>query len=143
MVNSKFVGTWKLVSFEIRFADGSVFRPFGDDPVGTLMYDDKNGFAAQVMRSSRRVFESDDQLKGTPEEIKEAFEGYVAYFGTYEVKDDKTVIHQVKGSLFPNWMNDEQARHYKFFENYLELSTPPMQAAGLTFTAVLTWVRAA
>ena len=142
MVNSKFVGTWKLVSFEIRFADGSVRRPFGDDPVGTLMYDDKNGFAAQVMRPNRRAFESNDLRRGTPEEIKEAFEGYAAYFGPYEVKDYKTVIHKVKGSLFPNWIGDDQIRYYKFFENYLELSAPSMQAADVTFTGVLTWERA-
>ena len=141
MVNSKFVGTWKLVSFEICFADGSVFSPFGDHPCGTLIYDDKKKFAAQLMRSNRRKFESNDHLKGTPEEIKEAFEGYVAYFGTYEINDDKTVIHKVSGSLFPNWIGDDQIRYYKFFENYLELSTPPMQAADLTFTGVLTWER--
>jgi hypothetical protein len=68
------------------------------------------------MRSNRRAFESDDHLKGTPEEIKDAFEGYVAYFGTYEIKDEKTVVHEVSCSLFQNWINSEQVKYYNFLK---------------------------
>ena len=143
MDKNRFLGTWELISFEIRFPDGNVLSPWGDNLNGILMYDAENRFSAQLMRSNRKAFESNDQLKGTPDEIKDAFEGYGAYFGTYEIKDEKTVVHKVKGSLFPNWINGEQIRYYKFLENGLELSTPPMQAGGVTFNAVLTWERAA
>ena len=32
------VGTWRLVSWETRYEDGSVIHPMGDDAVGFLVY---------------------------------------------------------------------------------------------------------
>ncbi|GEM_PF-6774270 len=43
--------------------------------------------AVQIMRSDRPAFASGERLEGTQEEIKAAFEGYFAYYGTYEVNE--------------------------------------------------------
>ncbi|MHA2204100.1 MAG: lipocalin-like domain-containing protein, partial [Candidatus Hodarchaeales archaeon] len=42
-------------------------------------------------------------IKSTLEEIKSAYEGFIAYFGTYEINNKEgTVTHHWEGSLFPN-----------------------------------------
>ena len=79
-------------------------EPYGDNPLGKVIFDNNGNFVAQLMKSDRKEFEADNQFGGTPEEIKEAFEGYTAYYGTYEVKDYKTLVNKVEGSLYPNWI---------------------------------------
>jgi hypothetical protein len=46
-MSEKFIGTWKLVSFEMRSADGVTY-PFGNDPVGYLMYNDEGYMSARA-----------------------------------------------------------------------------------------------
>ena len=41
-MDSRFVGTFKLISFELHLSDGTVMEPYGDNPMGMAMYD-KNG----------------------------------------------------------------------------------------------------
>src|SRR6266536_2975181 len=102
-VQEKFVGTWTLVSFEFRLSDGTVTYPMGRQATGMLMYDANGHVSAQMMRVDRPLFASGDQQKGTSEEVRTAVEGYVSYFGDYEVnEEEKAVIHRTKGSLFPN-----------------------------------------
>ena len=141
MKNNQFVGTWKPISFELHLFDGTVMKPFGDKPVGLAIFDNNNNFMAQVMKPGRREFEVDSQLGGTSEEIKEAFEGCVAYYGISEVKDDKTVINKVSGSLFPNWIGNDQVRYYKFYDNFLELHSPPRKIGDTEVKAFLKWER--
>jgi hypothetical protein len=141
MQEEKFVGTWKLLSLEIPLADGSVMEPYGDTPMGMAMFDHNNNFVAQIMKPKRKEFEANHQLEGTPEEIKEAFEGYSAYFGTFEVTDDKTLVNNVEGSMYPNWIGGEQIRYYKFYDNFLELHTPPMKKGYTEYTVVMKWER--
>src|SRR5476649_2375285 len=84
-VKEKFVGTWTLVSFEFRRSDGVVTNVMGIDATGMLVYDASGCMSAQMMRSDRPQFALGDQQKGTPEETRAAVEGYIAYFGDYEV----------------------------------------------------------
>jgi hypothetical protein len=107
------------------------------------MLDTNGHFSAQVMRPGRPTFASGDRLKGTPAEIKSAFEGSFAYFGTYEVnQQEHTLILHVKGSLFPDWVGKEQKRFFEFSGNRMTLTTPPILIGGKQVTAVLTWERA-
>jgi hypothetical protein len=79
-------------------------------------------------------------LRGNPEEVKSAFEGFQAYFGTYEVNDrERMVIHHVIGCSFPNWVGTDQIRFFEFSGKNLTLSTPPLSAAGMTVTMRLVW----
>ena len=141
MVDSRFVGTWKLISFEVQSPDGTVMKLYGDNPKGMAMFDENNNFVAQLMKSDRKEFEADNQFGGTPEEIKEAFEGYTAYYGTYEVKDDKTLVNKVEGSLYPNWIGGEQIRYNKIYDNYSEMRTPPTKVGDTEYTGILKWER--
>ena len=136
------VGVWKLISDENLSEDGSVSYPIGKDGIGQIMYDAKGNMAAQVGNIHRPPFNVPDRLRGAPDEIKAAFEGYTAYFGTYTVDEKKgTVTHHVKSSLFPNWAGTDQVRYYEFSGNRLILKTEPMLVGGKKVTAVITWGR--
>jgi hypothetical protein len=143
MGKEQFIGTWNLVSSEFRRSGAEVTYPMGRNASGMLMYDANGHMSVQIIRADRPSFASGDQLKGTPEEIKSAFEGSVAYFGTYEADEKKgTVTHHVEGSSFPNWERTDQIRFFEFYENRLTLSTPPMSFGGEQVTALLVWERA-
>jgi hypothetical protein len=136
------IGLWKLVSFEHQYEDGAVNYPFGLGASGEIMYDASGNMAAQIGDMRRANFKSLDRLQGKPEELKTAFEGYVAYFGTYTVDEEKkTVAHHVKSSFFPNWVGGDQVRFYKFEGNHLILRTPSIPFGGKNVVAVLVWER--
>ena len=142
-MKERFIGTWKLVSSEFRRSNGEVTYPIGRNTSGMLMYDANGHMSVQIMRPNRPAFASSDQLQGTPEEIKSAYKGFVAYFGTYEVnKEEGTITHHVEGSPFPNWVGTDQRRFFELYGNRLTLSTPPVPFGGEQVTARLIWERA-
>ncbi len=142
MKNNPFTGTWKLIACEFRSADGHIDSPFGDDALGTIIYDASGNMAVQIIRADRPKFVSGDKYNGTPEEVKAAFEGSLAYFGRYEVDEAAgTVTHRVVGSEFPNWVGSDQTRYFVFSGEQLTLSTPPMPMGGVMATGVLVWKR--
>ncbi len=143
MGKEQFMGTWKLVSSEFRRSDGQLTYPMGRDAVGIIIYDADWHMSVQIMRPDRPAFASGDHLKGTPAEIKSAFEGFVAYYGTYQVDEKEgTVTHHVEGSFFPNWVGLALRRFFEFSGNRLTLSTPPMPMGGEQVVGLLIWERA-
>ncbi len=143
MSQDLFVGSWRLLSCELRLDGGKVVYPMGEDCLGSLIYDQFDGFAGHLMKSNRRLFESGNIFDGTPEELKEAYTGYVAYFGTYEVDESRKLItHSPEGSLYPNWIGTKQERIYEFHgDDELTLSTPPMEIGGAMGISALRWAR--
>ena len=102
MAEDKFAGTWRLLECYGSWSDGRVSYPYGENPEGQLIYDGHGSFSGQIVASGRPAFQSGNLLKGTTEEIKTAFEGYIAYYGSYEVDEaNSQVTHQVVGALFP------------------------------------------
>jgi len=109
------VGTWNLISAKAQNPNDDVIHLYGEDPSGMLMYDAKGHMFAVLIRPGRSRFVSGDPLGGTSEEIKEAFEGFDAYCGTYEVNTEKrTITHHVTASRFPNWEGTDQLRYFEF-----------------------------
>lgn len=143
MRNEAFVGTWLLTAYEERLDDGTVIHPLGKDATGRLMYDEDGHFAAQLMKHGRPSFASGNVYGGTAEETEAAYNGYLAYFGSYEVDDDHHhMLHHVEASLFPNWAGVTQTRVYKFQgESQMSLTTPPLVVAGKKGVSVLAWKR--
>ena len=136
------VGTWQLVSFEVQQSDGEVSYPFGQDATGVITYGENGYMSVHLMRRDRPIFSSGDMGKGTTAEIRTAFEGFIGYFGTYQVNErEQTVTHQLNGSLFPNWVGTDQQRFYRLSDNQLTLSTPPTPYSGVEVTGVLVWKR--
>jgi hypothetical protein len=55
MSSNPFVGTWRLVSSEIRAATGEVSNPFGDGVTGYLIYSDDGHMAAVIMQRTALI----------------------------------------------------------------------------------------
>ncbi len=131
MGRERFIGTWKLISFELRRPDHEVTYPIGENPMGVIMYDEHGNMSGQIMRRHRPAFASGDHLQGEASEIRAAFEGYMAYCGRYEVNDeDESVSHILECCLFPNWIGTSQKRFFEFSKKRLLLKTPPMLLGG-------------
>lgn len=143
MVKEQFLGSWKLVSCEFRSSNGRVSYPLGKQVKGLAIYDSNGYVSVQLLNHDRPAFKSRDNLKGTPEEIKAAFEGCITYYGTYEIKEqERMVMHYVEGSSFPNWEGQVFPRYYEFAGDCLTLSSPPMRIGGEKITGVFVWQRA-
>jgi hypothetical protein len=136
------IGAWKLISFEIQRENGEVIYPFGKNAQGSLIYTESGRFSAELMRPDCPQFASGDQMRGTTEEIKANYEGFISYYGPYEFNRKKGfVIHHVEGSLFPNWKGQRQKRFFELSGNRLKLSTPPTLWGGGEVVGVLLWER--
>jgi len=142
VTSTKFVGTWKLISFETRLSSGEVRHPMGPEPIGRIMYDDKGNMAVTLSRSDRSSMASPDKARAPLHEKGAALDSFEAYFGTYSVDEARqAVTHHVEGALFPNWAGTAQERFYSFAGDRLELSTAPVAYGGDTVIAVLVWQR--
>ena len=142
MTTAAFAGTWKLISSEMRSSGGEVQYPLGEDCEGRLVFDAVGNFSAQLMRPGRPEFASGDIVRGTDEEIRTAYEGFVAFWAKIEVDEEKgELTYVVEGSLFPNWIGHRNLRYYKFEGNRLTLSTPAFLMAEQEVTGVLLWER--
>jgi hypothetical protein len=142
MSNESIVGTWLLVSLSAKSSKGDEFFPYGENPAGMIMYSESGDVAVVLMRVGRSKFASGDALTGTAEEIKEAFEGFDAYGGTYEVDVEKgAVTHHIEMGRFPNWEGSAQVRYFKLLGDQLLLSTPPISALDQEWVLDVVWER--
>ncbi len=143
MSKEKLIGTWKLISAEYRRADGIAIDYLGDKPVGQLVYEARGNVSIQLMRRERPAFAVNDRAGSTPQEAKAALDGYLAYFGTYDVNETQgTVTHHITGCAFPNWVGVDQTRYFELAGNRLTLRTPALMIQGAQVNGQLVWERA-
>ena len=136
------VGTWRLVSSESRTETGEVRPTLGADPLGVLMYDASGHMSVHLMGRNRSKFAAGDMRRGTPEELKAAFDSYVSYYGTYVIDaTEGTISHHLEGCSFPNWTGTTQKRFLKLEGKRLSLSTPPIRVDGKDVRVFLIWER--
>jgi hypothetical protein len=128
VTQERLVGTWKLVSYEV-----GVTHPMGRDAVGLLIYDGDGRMSLQIMRPDRPKFLSAGSKEGgyevgSPHETMSAFRGYIAYFGTYDVKEkERFITHHIEGSLFPNWVGRDQIEFFEVSEDMLTWGLDPIR----------------
>jgi hypothetical protein len=136
-MSERLVGTWRLVTYETNEEGGKRGKPYGE-AVGRLAYDDRGNMSGQVMRPGRATVDRGD---GNAQQVRAAYMGYIAYFGTYEVAaDGGSVTHHVQGSLNPAWVGGQQVRKLRFDGERLILSADVHKNGGLV-THTLTWER--
>ncbi|TVZ60166.1 lipocalin-like protein [Flavobacteriaceae bacterium MAR_2010_105] len=124
IANENFDGSWELKQWTAELTNGEIVFPYGEDAKGILTYDKFGNMAVQVMKSKRPKFLSEDPLNAQPEEVWEAYNGFIAYIGSYEVDTSSNkVIHRIRLSSFPNWVGQNQVRYYEFKDDNLILST--------------------
>jgi Lipocalin-like domain len=131
MFQESIVGTWRLISFHGRKADGTLRLAFGENPQGLLVYTVGGHMIAILSEPNRESFCSSNFRGGIPEEALAAVNSYyyISYFGRYEVHGDE-VIHHVEMSLFPNWIGQDQVQKLRFADGNLILSTPSFLLSG-------------
>jgi hypothetical protein len=138
MKTNNLIGTWRLVSYEIRGEDQSVVRPLGEHPVGYLTYTAQGHMHGSLMAKNRPNFTSKEYMSGTTEEKARALESFVSYCGTYEFFGNR-VVHHVDVSWYPNWTGKDQERFVKLEKNRLTLTTAKYFHGGKTKVAELLW----
>lgn len=132
---NEFTGAWRLVSVQEREPDGSLTNPYGEHPVGLLLYDETGRMSVQIMRSDRARLSSNDWDEIPAGEIKSAVEGFTAFFGTYEINEaEAVIIHRVEGHLLPNSVGKDLRRSYEFSGNRLTLK--PSASRSVTWERV-------
>lgn len=138
-----FVGSWRLVA-SVFWRGEEVVYPLGERAEGRIWYDGAGNMGAQLMRRERAGLRAGDETVEGAAVLRAAFEGYTAYFGGYVVDEGRgVVVHQVVGSLLPNWVGRELVRHYQFSAdgNVLTLTTPSMGPADALMVGQLVWER--
>jgi len=117
------VGTWRVVRIIDTDVAGKVSYPYGEHPKGYVVYDSTGHVHVQVMRTpAAKPFASGDDAKGTNDEVRAAYQGYAAYFGTYRVDLKKgLVVHQVEGSLMPSYTGTDQPRPFRIDHDVLTI----------------------
>jgi hypothetical protein len=135
------VGSWKLISFHIQDASGQTTCPFGKDARGRLIYEPDGRMAVQLMNPNRPRFASDDPLVTSEAEVRAAFGGYTAYYGTYSVNpEEQSIVHHIEAALLPNWVGTDQWRHFESDGKYLTLKGL-LRLGGVQGVVSLVWER--
>ena len=113
----RLAGTWRLVSCVRTHPDGTTSFPWGENPVGQIIYLNNGRMSAQIMRPGRSstVPPGVDygSSKATDHEIREAVSGFVSYFGTYSIDEAaKKVSHTLEAALVPGWVGTTLVRAF-------------------------------
>jgi hypothetical protein len=67
MKSNPLVGTWRLLSWENRSAEGTISYPLGRQAVGLIVYTDDGHMFVAIMRADREAFAAEDLLGGSRE----------------------------------------------------------------------------
>ena len=136
--SNPFVGTWKLISWEVTQPDGTIRSLYGKNVVGYLIYTADGYMSAEIMDPDRQQSDPNFPLETAAAQTlsdsdrARAYSTYLSYCGTYSVEGD-IVTHHVKAGLIPSWTGSEQHRHFRFEHGCLIIGEGTQQ---------LTWERA-
>ena len=110
----KLIGTWKVISFENEFQDGSPRRAvYGEHPTGYIILTAEGRMMAVVVGEGRKPATTD-------EERASLLRSMFAYTGMYRLEGDKWIT-SVDTSWNPSF-GGEQVRFYKLDGNRLEVT---------------------
>jgi hypothetical protein len=144
-LREKILGAWMLTRYvECDVASGIESNPWGEHPLGLLLYTPDGYMSAQMQHPQRLAFADGDLLYGTPEEYTAAGRSYVAYSGRFFVDELKESLqHEMAVSFFPNWVGQLQVRLIAMSGERMQLRTEtPVRVHGTQKSVTLTWRRA-
>ncbi|MGY3211944.1 lipocalin-like domain-containing protein [Mucilaginibacter sp. HD30] len=134
------IGTWTLVSVDNIYPDSSRVHPYGENPKGLLVFDDRSNYAIQIYKAVRPKVASGDKNICTPEESKALIQGSNAHFGTYTVDEAKhTITFKVDHASFPNWEGIDQERTYTYTGNQISYVVTHTTQGGKAVIAEVVW----
>lgn len=136
----RLIGTWYLVSYELRNGDGQTIHPLGQHPQGQIMYDKVGNMSCHLLNPNPPA-RPIDATDGAVYEARMSYDRYSSYYGPYEVdRTTRTVHHHVVGALMPGWAGTTVIRNY-VFDGDDELTLSARTGVG-DQQAILKWRRA-
>ena len=109
-LKEQLVGTWTLVSSDQVRPDGSKLKQFGTNPKGINVFDANGRFFLMMASADNSRIASNDRRMTQSEEDGLIVES-IAYYGTYTVNEEVTVISlHLDASTFPNQVGTDQKR---------------------------------
>jgi Lipocalin-like domain len=138
------VGSWNLLIDDGIAPDGSRVPRYGPNPKGLLIFGADGRYSLQIMRDARPKFAGNDRLKGTPDEMKAAFQGMISHFGTYTINEaDKSFTIRIEGSSYPNWDGTTQKRTITALvgDDFVYANQAPSSAVANADRSELAWRR--
>ena len=142
---SEFIGSWLLISYTKTAGDGSRTFPYGETPLGLLMYTPDGFVSAHISSSNRAPWQCQRLEEGTADEMTAAMSSFRSYCGTARViLGQKIVEHCITICSFPNRVGRTLRRSYAFSDDGGTLTLEPDGSeAGSTGDAeALVWRRA-
>lgn len=126
MNKKNFLGIWKLVSFRLIYNDQKIIHPYGENPIGTIIYTDVDYMSVHIMHRKRIKCHSNNPRQISTKEKEEISDNYNGYSGRYMVDNTTNTIHHYPEiSSFPNGCSMVLARKYEFEDNKLILYGVP------------------
>jgi hypothetical protein len=134
-MTTQLVGVWRLVTVEDHQADGTVLYPYGERALGYLIYHPEGYMSATVMSAERpRLAKQSRPFElGADDAVSVLKTMGSAYSGTYELRDETTVIHHVHAALIPNMIGQDEVRPFELKGNHLYVYTlrPPQKTCAI------------
>lgn len=118
--------------------DDKISYPYGENPLGYLIYGESGHMAALISKKDRSNVSTEDITNIPKVEKTQLVDGFIGYTGKYEVLDDR-VVHHVEISFIPNWIGRPLERFYQFNKGNLILETPAEEIDGSKFISRLIW----
>jgi len=134
-------GCWDLAECIFTAIDGSTHSPWGEVPIGMLLFTPSGEFAAHGGRRGRAPFAGENP---TPDEKRQAYDDYFSYYGRVVSFDDKagTMVSVVEGATNPGWIGGQQLRCLDVIDDAtIVLRTLPLPLAGRRVVGRMTWRR--
>lgn len=129
------IGVWRLITVEDHEADGTVVHPYGERALGYLIYHPEGYMSATVMSAERpRLSNASRPFALSPDDAATVLRTMgSAYCGTYELRDDSTVIHHVEAALIPNMIGQDEVRPFELKGDRLYVYTlrPPAKTCAI------------
>ena len=133
-LRERLIGTWRLVSYEVRGGDGSVVHPMGREVDGLIMYVPDGHMSANLMVPGRPAYTGGAAASATPAQLAAAAVGYFGYAGRFEVDEAAgVVIHRIEVALMPNLAGSTQRRYVSLEGKRLTLRADPMTDGSTPF----------
>ena len=123
LISSQVTGTWRLVSFQEKLANGEMVNPYGDTPQGMAIFEPGGYVSVQIMKMPRVSFPAGYD-RATVEQVKAVHEAYLAYYGTWAIDETQTaLLENIKASNQPYLNSQMTTQRYDFEGKRLSLRT--------------------
>ena len=129
------IGVWRLITVEDQDGDDNVEYPYGERCRGYLIYHPEGYMSATVMSAERPLLANPSRPFALSAEDASTVLKTMgsAYCGTWELRDESTVIHHVHAALIPNMIGTDEIRPFELKGDRLYVYTmrPPGRTCAI------------